>query len=99
MALLQIAAVAQTPQRFRAATELLSVDVLVTDDRQVVTGLAAADFELLDDGVRQTIDQLYIEQLPVNVVMVLDTSGSAQGERLQALKAGGAAPSSVGCAE
>ena len=86
--LLQIAAVAQTPQRFRSATELVSVDVLVTDDRQVVTGLAAADFELLDNGVRQTVDQLYIEQLPVNVVMVLDTSGSVQGERLQALKAG-----------
>jgi len=86
--LLEIAAVAQTPQRFRSATELVSIDVLVTDDRQVVTGLAAADFELLDNGVRQTIDQLYIEQLPVNVVMVLDTSGSVQGERLQALKAG-----------
>ncbi len=86
--LLQIAVVAQTPQRFRSATELVSIDVLVTDDRQVVTGLAAADFELLDNGVRQTIDQLYIEQLPVNVVMVLDTSGSVQGERLQALKAG-----------
>ena len=85
---LQIAALAQSPQRFQSATELVSVDVLVTEDRQPVIGLTAADFELLDNGVRQDIEQLYVERLPVNVVMVLDTSGSVRGERLTALKAG-----------
>jgi VWFA-related protein len=78
----------EPPQRFRSATELVSVDVLVTDDRQTVTGLTAADFDLFDNGVRQSIEQVYLEQLPVNVVMVLDTSGSVQGPRLHALKAG-----------
>jgi VWFA-related protein len=79
---------AQESHPFRSATELVSVDVLVTDDRQSVLGLTAGDFELIDNGIPQTIDQLYVEQLPVNVVMVLDTSGSVLGERLAALKTG-----------
>ena len=85
---LPLAAFAQEPQRFRSAAELVSVDVLVTEDRRPVLGLIADDFELIDNGVPQTIDQIYLEQLPVNVLMVLDTSTSVQGERLAALKAG-----------
>ncbi|HEU4892349.1 MAG TPA: VWA domain-containing protein [Vicinamibacterales bacterium] len=85
---LQLSASGQEPQRFRARTDLVSVDVLVTDERQPVLGLTAGDFELIDNGVPQAIEQIYVEQLPVNVVMVLDTSGSVIGERLQALKAG-----------
>jgi VWFA-related protein len=74
--------------QFRSAAELVSVDVLATDGRLAITGLTAADFELTDNGVPQTVEQLYLEQLPLNVVMVLDTSGSVRGERLRALKAG-----------
>ena len=75
-------------QQFRSAAELVSVDVLVTDGRSPIAGLTAADFELTDNGTLQTVEQIYVEQLPLNVVMVLDTSGSVQGERLRALKAG-----------
>ena len=85
---MHLSASAQEPMRFRAGTELVSVDVLVTDNRQAVLGLTPADFELIDNGVAQTVDQLYLEQLPVNVVMVLDTSGSVIGARLADLKAG-----------
>ena len=74
--------------QFRSATELVSVDVLVTDGRSPIAGLTAADFELTDNGAPQTIEQIYVEQLPLNVVMVLDSSGSVRGERLRALKAG-----------
>ena len=88
MAAMHLSAAAQEPMRFRAGTELVSVDVLVTDNRQAVLGLTPADFELIDNGVAQTVDQLYLEQLPVNVVMVLDTSGSVIGARLADLKAG-----------
>jgi VWFA-related protein len=88
LAAMHLPAAAQEPLRFRAGTELVSVDVLVTDNRQPVVGLTAADFELIDNGVAQTVDQLYLEQLPVNVVMVLDTSGSVIGARLADLKAG-----------
>jgi len=88
MAAMHLSAGAQEPMRFRAGTELVSVDVLVTENRQPVLGLTPADFELIDNGVAQTVDQLYLEQLPVNVVMVLDTSGSVIGARLADLKAG-----------
>jgi VWFA-related protein len=88
MTALDLTTLAQEPTRFRAGTELVSVDVLVTENRQPVLGLTPGDFELIDNGVAQTVDQLYVEQLPVNVVMVLDTSGSVIGGRLAALKAG-----------
>lgn len=74
--------------QFRSRAELVSVDVLVTDGRLPVTGLTAADFELTDNGTPQTIEQLYLEQLPLNVIMVLDSSASVAGERLRSLKAG-----------
>ena len=66
------------------------IDVLVTDGRRAVTGLTAADFELHDNTVPQSIEQLYMEQLPLTIIMVLDTSGSVAGERLEALKKGAA---------
>jgi VWFA-related protein len=75
-------------QQFRSGAELVSVDVLVTDGRSPIAGLTAADFDLTDNGTPQTIEQIYVEQLPLNVVMVLDISGSVQGERLRSLKAG-----------
>ena len=87
-----VALVSSTPSaQFRSATELVSVDVLVTNGRTPIAGLTAADFELTDNGTPQTVEQVYVEQLPVNVVMVLDISGSVLGERLRALKAGATA--------
>ena len=74
--------------QFRSAVELVSVDVLVTDGRSPIAGLTAADFELTDNGAPQTIEQVYVEQLPLNVIMVLDSSSSVEGERLRSLKAG-----------
>jgi VWFA-related protein len=74
--------------QFRSGTELVSVDVLVADGRTPIAGLTAADFELTDNGTPQTVEQIYVEQLPLNVVMVLDSSSSVRGERLRALKAG-----------
>ena len=41
---MHLSASAQEPMRFRAGTELVSVDVLVTDNRQAVLGLTPADF-------------------------------------------------------
>jgi Ca-activated chloride channel family protein len=74
--------------QFRSSAELVSVDVLVTDGRSPIVGLTAADFELTDNGIPQTVEQIYLEQLPLNVVMVLDSSASVRGDRLRALKAG-----------
>ena len=78
-------------QRFRSTAELVAVDVLVMDGRRPVTGLTAADFLLLDNGVPQTIQQIHVEQLPVSVIMVLDTSWSLEAERLDSLKSAASA--------
>jgi VWFA-related protein len=76
------------PQRFRTQSALVTIDALVTDGRRVITGLGAGDFEVLDNNVPQSVEQVYVEQLPLTVIMVLDTSGSVAGERLDFLKKG-----------
>ena len=81
-----LGASAQTPT-FSTRVETVRVDVLATDGRRPVTGLQAEDFEVLDDGVAQTVEIATLQQIPVNVVLVLDTSGSVRGERLEALRA------------
>jgi len=83
-----LAVVTLSGRQFRSAAEVVSVDVLATDGRVPISGLGTADFLLTDNGVPQTIEQIYVEQLPLNVVMVLDVSGSVHGERLLALKSG-----------
>ena len=63
-------------QRFRTTAEAVRVDVLVTDGNRPVAGLTAADFELKDRGVTQRIDSLAFEDVPLSVMIALDTSDS-----------------------
>jgi Mg-chelatase subunit ChlD len=65
---------------FSSHTLGVRVDVLVTDGRNPVGGLTAADFELRDNGVVQTID-VADSDVPVNAVLALDTSASTAGQR------------------
>jgi VWFA-related protein len=66
---------------FSSSTLAVSVDVLVTDGRNPVAGLTAADFELRDNDVLQTIDLVDTSDVPVNAVLALDTSASTAGQR------------------
>src|SRR4029077_16623195 len=52
-----------------------------------VGGLAAADFELRDEGIVQDLEQIQEEQTPVDAVLVLDASGSVSGGKLDSLRA------------
>jgi Ca-activated chloride channel family protein len=79
------AAEAQVPT-FSSKVEAVRVDVLVTEDGKPLRGLRAADFEVLDNGVPQTIDLVSFEQLPLNVVFTFDLSSSIVGERLDHLR-------------
>jgi Ca-activated chloride channel family protein len=79
------AAQAQVPT-FSSKVEAVRVDVLVTEDGKPVRGLRAADFEVFDNGVRQTVDFASFEQLPANVVFTFDLSSSIIGERLDNLR-------------
>jgi len=45
---------------------------------------------VLDNGVRQQVDFASLDQLPVNVVLALDMSGSVHGTRLAQLQQAGA---------
>ena len=78
---------AQTPQ-FRTGVDAVRVDVLVTDGRRPVADLSTDDFEVLDSGVRQTIDAVAIADVPISMMIALDLSDSVKGDTLNQLKKG-----------
>ena len=84
-----LTAAAPVAQTFTSRIEAVRVDVLVTEKGAPVRGLAPADFEVLDNGVRQAVDLASFEQIPLNVVLALDMSASLQGLRLGHLQTAG----------
>jgi VWFA-related protein len=85
-----MAASMQAPT-FSTRLEAVRVDVLVTDKGQPVRGLRPADFDVLDNGVPQTVDLVSFEQIPLDVILALDMSSSVAGERLDHLRVAGRA--------
>jgi Ca-activated chloride channel family protein len=78
---------AQQPSAvFRTGADVVSVDASVQRDRRPVTGLTAADFELLDNGVVQEISDVTYEKLPIDVTLLLDVSASVTGSVLDELR-------------
>jgi VWFA-related protein len=75
------------PLTFSTQVEAVRVDVLVTDGGRPVRGLKRSDFEITDSGVPQRVDFASFEQVPLNVVLVLDMSDSVKGSRLGHLQA------------
>lgn len=75
-------------QRFKTSAEAVRVDVKVVDGSRPVAGLTASDFELKDSGVIQQVDVLSMDDVPVSVMLVLDTSTSVSGATLDRLKDG-----------
>jgi VWFA-related protein len=86
VAIVQAVAVAQDKPTFSSRVDAVRLDVLVTNGNRTVRGLTAADFEVADNGVAQTIDLVSLEELPLNVVLALDTSTSVVGPRLEDLR-------------
>lgn len=80
--------VSAAPQVFSSKTVGVRVDVLVADTSsgQPIGGLTTADFELRDNGVVQLIESIDVGDIPLNVVLALDASGSTQGKRLDDLR-------------
>jgi len=79
-----VAALSQS-NSFRSSVDLVAVNTLVTSDGKPVSGLTKADFEVLDEGRRQTVLDVTFETLPVDVSIVADISGSVQGALLASL--------------
>ncbi len=76
---------------FATRREAVRVDVLVTERGQPVRGLSVSDFEVFDNGVAQRVDLASFEEIPLNVVLVFDTSGSVSDERLGHMRDAGSA--------
>ncbi len=62
---------------FSVDVSAVALDVVVTDSRgRFVSGLAAEDFLILDDGVPQELEFFTSEITPVTVLVLLDSSAS-----------------------
>jgi len=72
----------QQPETIRIDTELVSVEVSVTDGtgKRNATALRAEDFVVYEDGVRQKVSNFSTTDVPFNLVLVIDTSGSTRDE-------------------
>jgi len=67
---------AQQPT-FGVDIEVINLNVSVTDGRnRYVTDLARDDFSIFEDGVKQDISLFTHENLPISLVLMLDTSAS-----------------------
>ena len=64
--------------RFRSGIELVSLNVTVTDGAKYVTGLSEADFEVFEDGAKQTLSFFSPVQQPIALAILLDTSNSME---------------------
>lgn len=64
---------------FRSRTELVPLQVTVTDaQRRYVPDLRADDFVVLDEGVRQPVTLFATAQAPLDLMLLIDTSGSME---------------------
>ena len=75
------------PPTFEVSVENVYLDVFVVRDGVAVPSLAASDFEVRDDGVRQNARLAQHEDLPLTAVLVFDASASLRGPRLEHLQA------------
>jgi Ca-activated chloride channel family protein len=77
----------QDPYKFHTGVELINVTATVTDQSgRFVRGLTQNDFRVFDDGRPQPISHFSAERVPVSIGIALDTSGSMEGEKIEAAR-------------
>ncbi len=76
----------QEVYRFGVEVRTAYVDVFVTRDGKAVTGLNVENFEVLDNGVSRPVDLVDPQMMPLSSILILDTSQSVTGEKLQHLR-------------
>ena len=73
-------------ERFRSDVNLITMDVTVRASGSPVRGLRSSDFVVIDSGVPREVSAVYADTLPIDVTLLLDTSGSMVGT-LDAMRA------------
>lgn len=66
----------QEPPVYRSTTALVSVDVLVTRNGRPLGGLPAEDFIVREEGVQRPVEAFAHDAAPLQVLLLLDVSGS-----------------------
>lgn len=66
---------AQAPV-FRSSASLVALTVTVTDGTAFVRGLQQADFSVFEDGVQQDVQFFESANVPLDLVLLIDTSAS-----------------------
>ena len=73
--------------RFKTGVELINVTATVTDQTgRFVSGLHKEDFRVYQDNELQEVTHFNNERVPVSLGIVLDTSGSMEGEKMNAAR-------------
>ena len=71
--------------KFRTGVELINVNATVADQSgRFVSGLTREDFRVFDDEQVQPVTHFSAERVPVSLGIVLDTSGSMDGDKIRA---------------
>jgi Ca-activated chloride channel family protein len=74
--------------RFRTGVELVNVTATVTDSSgRFVPGLSQDDFIVYENDERQTVTHFSADRVPVSLGIVVDTSDSMEGEKIEAARA------------
>jgi Ca-activated chloride channel family protein len=76
----------QQQPTFRTGVDVVRVDVSVSHGGEHISGLRAGNFEVFDNGARQKISNVSLEQMPLETYLVFDVSGSIAGAGLEQLR-------------
>jgi Ca-activated chloride channel homolog len=67
----------QAQTTFKSSVELVALNVTVTDQgRKYVAGLHETDFAVFEDGVKQDVAFFASSDVPIDLILLLDTSAS-----------------------
>ena len=73
--------------KFKSRVELVNVTATVSDaSGRFVSGLQKDDFRVYEDNELQTVTHFNADRVPVSLGIVLDTSSSMSGEKIDAAR-------------